>query len=297
MTFRRIGVSAASALILAAPFFAAAQNAPSSQVIITAQLGPNTSAPAVAPIINVSATNPTMSGVLLSTTGLITYASAFNDTRTVTFVPGSYTVTATGPGYFTYSNDCSGFTPLSGAIRTCVITYSTTPPPSANPCTAPYWGNGTCTPPTVPYQGPLGQSTLTCSPSYQNVPTGQPATFKAEGGTPGIYNWTTPDRTFLNTSGTLSTIFQTTGTQTVIVSNGNQTATCTVNIGGTAAGVAISYPGTTPSVTASYVPAFLPNTGFGPQDSAALAFALVLLLGAGFLVAPYVRKAFTVALG
>lgn len=46
----------------------------------------------------------------------------------------------------------------------------------------------------------------------------------------------------------------------------------------------------------SYVPAF-PNTGFAPVSAAAVAFAVVLLLGAGVVALPYVRKALTAVLG
>ena len=38
-----------------------------------------------------------------------------------------------------------------------------------------------------------------------------------------------------------------------------------------------------------------PNTGFAPIDSAQMAFALVLLMGAGIMAYPYARKAFAIA--
>ncbi len=40
----------------------------------------------------------------------------------------------------------------------------------------------------------------------------------------------------------------------------------------------------------------LPNTGFEPKSVAALTFALIVLLGIGWVLSPYVRKAFTVVL-
>ena len=56
------------------------------------------------------------------------------------------------------------------------------------------------------------------------------------------------------------------------------------------------YPPQQPPVIimSTYVPRALPNTGFDPNmGSAMLAFATVLLIGSGFVVYPYVRKAFT----
>jgi len=46
-------------------------------------------------------------------------------------------------------------------------------------------------------------------------------------------------------------------------------------------------------VTPTYVPR-LPNTGFEPQNGAALAFAAVALIAAAFLALPYVRKALAI---
>jgi hypothetical protein len=50
-----------------------------------------------------------------------------------------------------------------------------------------------------------------------------------------------------------------------------------------------------PTVQYGYVP-YLPNTGFEPLNSAALAFGLVALLISGFLLFPYVRKVFAAVL-
>lgn len=49
-------------------------------------------------------------------------------------------------------------------------------------------------------------------------------------------------------------------------------------------------------VTPSYVPK-LPNTGFEPQDGAAMAFAAAALIALVFITLPYVRKAFATLLG
>jgi hypothetical protein len=298
----RIAAITISALLVALPFAAMAQNAPYSQVVISTQILPGTANPSVAPIITVTATSPSMAGVPQSNAGTLSYATSFNnDIRTVTFIPGSYNVVASGPAgyYFSYSPECSGFTPLSGATRGCTVLMSTTPP-AQNNCPSGWYNNGTtCVPPTTPYNGPTGQAALTCGPTYQSIQAGQAATFTATGGT-GSYSWTTPTRTSLNVGPSFSTTFQTTGTQTVIVSSGVYNAACTINV--IAGSGAISYNGS-PAVTSNYVPstnyvsALLPNTGFEPQNGAAFAFALVMLVGAGIVVAPYVRKAFTAALG
>jgi hypothetical protein len=284
-----------------------AQNSPYSQVIINTQMAQGMSAPSVAPIITVNATAPSIAGVYGSNSGTVSYASSFNgDTRTVTFVPGSYDVSATAPGYyFTYSRDCTGFTPAGGAIRYCSIVVSTTPPPSTTNCTNGTYGNGTCVPPVVPYNGSTAPSTLSCSPSYQTVAEGQAVSFIASGGTPGGYNWTTPYHTSLNVGPNFTTTFQNTGVQTVMINNGVQSASCTVNVvlPGTA-GITVNNPTTvvtsvngSPQVVARYVPSSLPNTGFGPIDGAVLAFSMVLLIAAGIYAAPYVRQAIAITRG
>lgn len=346
MTFRRIAAFIiAPVLVVGLPLFAMAQNAPYSQVIISTQTIPGTQPPPVAPLVYINATAPSMAGIPNINNSTISYASAFNnDVRTVTFTPGSYNVVATVPAgfYASYSPDCTGFTPLSGAIRSCTILLSNTPPQSGVSCPSGWVSNGSiCVQQTTAYQGPTGPAVLSCSPTYQSIGAGQQATFTATGGT-GSYNWTTATRTSLNVGPSYTTVFQTTGTQTVMVSSGNQTAHCTINVGTTAGPIVYNGTGTTggntytyangngsytytsvtnptytgttvytgstggsvtysnngtPVVTSSYVAASLPNTGFEPQNGAALAFALVLIIGASIFAAPYVRQAFAVALG
>ncbi|MBY0473173.1 hypothetical protein K2Q00_02725 [Patescibacteria group bacterium] len=300
MTFRRFAAAAISISIVALPVIALAQTSPNSQVVITTVLAPGVSQPSNAPIVTVTATSPYMAGYINNTSGAnLSYASGFTgETRGVTFIPGSYSVTASTNSsgyYFYYSNTCSGFTRLSGEIVSCVITLSNTPPAPTNTCISGVYGNPGCPAPVVPYQGPYGQYLLTCSPSYQTVAAGQPATFTAAGGNSNAYTWTTLDRTTLNIGPSYTTVFQSTGVQTVMVNNGVQTAHCTINVVANGA-TAITYPGT-PTLTSNFIPAFLPNTGFGPQDSAVLAFALALLIGAGIYVAPYVKRAISVTLG
>ena len=297
-----VGSFAAGAVVLAlcaGVSFAHAQM-PTYQLAITTQLASGTVAPATLPTITVTANGPSFSSVPGSSSATLTYTSNFlNDARTVTAIPGSYNVVASGGGYYyAYSTDCAGLS-RSGDVRTCVVTLSTTPPQSYYPCASWYGStyNG-CVNQVVPYVGPLGQTPLTCSPSYQTVAAGQPVTFTAQGGgayANSTYNWTTTDRTFLNTGATLSTVLQTTGVQTVIVTNGTQSATCTVN--SVAAPGAIIYNGSntgvnTPVITSTVSAAVptLPNTGYEPIDYVSIAFTLVFLLAGSIVALPYVRK-------
>jgi hypothetical protein len=298
MIFRRIAPIAVSLLIVGSPIAVLAQANPSSEVVVTSVLASGVSQPSNAPIVTVTATSHSMPGGSSDNAGRLSYASGFSgDSRAVVFVPGSYTVTATTNSsgyYFNYSSGCSGFTKLSGEIVSCVITLSNTPPTPANACSTNPYGPG-CVPPVIPYQGPYGQTVLTCSPSYQTIAAGQSASFTAAGGTPGSYTWTTTDRTTLNIGNSFTTVFQSTGIQTVMVNNGVQTANCTINVVANGAS-AITYSAT-PSITSTFIPTLLPNTGFGPQDSAVLAFALALLIGASIYVAPYVKRAINITLG
>lgn len=297
MILRRITVTAFSVLMIGLPVLASAQSYfPSSQVVITMVLAPGTTQPSSAPIVTVKATAPSLAGTPIGSGITYSFASGFmNDTRTVAFIPGGYWITAstdTSGYYFYYSNDCTGNT-RAGENVSCTITLSNTPPPSANPCVTNPSASG-CVPPSVQYKGPFGPTILTCTPAYQTISAGQSATFTAKGDG-SSYNWKTVDRTTLNTGNSFTTVFQTTGVQTVMVQSGTQVASCTVNVVAAAAGP-ITYQGA-PSLVSNFIPATLPNTGFGPQESAMLAFALVLLIGAGIYVAPYVRKAISISLG
>jgi hypothetical protein len=302
MIFRRFAAITVSILIAGLPVAAMAQTSANSEVVITTVLESGVSQPTNAPIVTVTATAPSMAGVSNNNSPTLSFAAGFSsDTHAVTFIPGSYSVTATTNSsgyYFYYSGNCSGFTKLSGEVKACTITLSTTPPASANNCSTNPYGPG-CVPPITPYQGYVGPSVLTCSPGYQTVPAGQPASFTAAGGTPGSYTWTTTDRTTLNIGNSFTTVFQSTGIQTVMVNNGVQTANCTINVAANGA-AAITYPGV-PSIISNYIPNYtsvgLPNTGFGPQDGAVLAFALALLIGAGIFVAPYVKQVIGITRG
>ena len=287
-------VLAVLVLGVSTPAFVHAQQItyPISQVVVTTQMAPGVSVPTPFPAINIVATGASFLNQPTSMGGNLSFASNFSgEVRTVTFVPGSYSVTASGPTgyYFIYSNDCSGFTPLNGATRGCTITLTNVAPQTTN-CTTSWYGNSGCVAPVTPYQGPLGQSTLTCDPSYQTVTAGQAATVRAAGAGVNGYSWSTADRTFLNIGSTLSTVLQSNGLQTIIVSNGVQSATCTVNV--VSNGGAISYAGA-PAIGATLVSALvpaLPNTGFAPTGASTIALLAVLLIAVAVATLPYVRK-------
>ena len=215
----------------------------------------------------------------------------------VLLAPGAYNVTLSGDLHNhtpTYSQGCSG-TISSGQNALCTITVSPTNRFYSQP---------------VPYPYSYNRTPITCSPTYQTVTAGQTARFEAFGGL-GSYTWTTAERTYLNVGPVLSVALQHTGTQTVIVQSSTGNASCTVNV--VSGSGAIVYPSTTQNVplitytyptmqagpsisynagtsyTATYVPT-LPNTGFGPVSPAAVAFAVVGLVGFALVAAPYVRK-------
>jgi hypothetical protein len=202
-------------------------------------------------------------------------------------VGGSYLVTVLPiQGYSpSYSVGCTG-TLVNNDHATCVITENN------------FYNNYNSFPTPYPYQ--YAAPALTCVPPTQTVNLGQTVTFSAQGGDYSQYNWQTPTRSFLNIGQVLNVAFTQTGTQNVTVTNGTQSATCTVNVipsGAPAPAYVNPYPGQPQAyVTPTYVPAF-PNTGFEPQDGATIAFAAVALIAFAVVIAPYVRKAFAIVLG
>ena len=213
--------------------------------------------------LSVSGTNPSpanFSGTISGTT--------------LALGPGSYSVNAPSVANYTVSlsGACSG-TIASGESRSCTVNYSDL---NYNP-----YG----------YTG-----TLICTPSNQNAALGQTVTFQAYGGT-GTYTWKTADRTYINIGPALTTSLQTAGPQTVVVTSGPQTATCTVNVSGIYAYSGPSYTsgGYTGTYTGGYVlgaqtgPGF-PNTGFEPIDWAGLLLAAFTVVIAGLYVTRYAPK-------
>lgn len=229
----------------------------------------------------------------------------------VVLYPGSYSVSVSNLRSYTasYSSGCSGTLPGS-KYALCVITLNNT---ASN-----YYG-------VVPYAGPSNQR-LTCSSAYPTVSIGNLGRFAAVGGK-GAYNWATASDSYLNSGTLLNTAFMSSGMQTVVVTSGNEVATCSVNVvseqgygarpgsyipSGTAGnpiygapymgtpgpyvGAPGSYAGTPDVTLVSNSYPTLPNAGFEPENAAALAFAVVLLLGASIALYPHARKAFAVVL-
>lgn len=106
--------------VIALPFVAKAQTSTAQIVVITQTAG--SILPSSANVVVVG-TGPSLNGTPTSS-GSLTYSSSFsNDSRVVTVIPGSYSVSA--PSYsnysFSYSSDCSGYL-TAGQVRTCTIT-------------------------------------------------------------------------------------------------------------------------------------------------------------------------------
>jgi hypothetical protein len=205
-------------------------------------------------------------------------------------VSGAYSVLAMQlQGYSaSYSTGCTG-TITQSEQALCVITESSSVLYNQYP--TPY-----------PYQ--YASLPLACIPSYQTVNLGATATFTAQGGDYSQYNWQTPSQSYLNVGPTLNAALRSTGTQTVTVSNGEGTATCTVNVveSGAPAPIVINpsntiYPANNygVSVTPTYVPS-LPNTGFEPMSAAEAASAVAVLIALALIALPYVRQAFAAVL-
>jgi hypothetical protein len=268
---------------------------------------------------------PAVAFAQTSTTGLLTvYVQVLSQTGVTyqTYTPGNFTVLVSGqspsltnfPGSqsgtavllntgaynVTVTNAVAGYAPSysvgcnssisSGQSQTCVITMT------------PSYGYN-----QYPTQYPYQQYTqpLTCQTLTPTVALGQQASFNAVGGQGGTYNWATAYQNYPNVGPTLTTSFQASGSQVVTVTNAAQTATCTITVTNSYSPSLITYPtypsnttypgayNTYPTITSTLYPQ-LPRTGFGPKDAATgAAFAVVLLIAAGLITAPYVRKTVT----
>lgn len=161
-------------------------------------------------------------------------------TQTVN-VGQSATFTASGGagGYTWYAPDVSLTNPTGSGF---VVTYNT---PGTRIITVNAAGlSANCTLNVVSPGGSTTGGTLACSPATQSATVGQSATFTATGGT-GSYVWSAPELTLVNPTGSGFTVnYATTGTKTITVTSGNQSAVCTLAVSA----------GTTPG---------LPNTGGG----------------------------------
>ena len=138
---------------------------------------------------------------------------------------------------------------------------------------------------------------VVCVPEQQTVEEGQRAYFVAYGGD-GEYDWEADGRRYRDAGRRFSHVFDDTGTERVEVESDGETDTCRVRV----LERSYYYPPTYPTyptypiytqpvnVMTTYVPQGLPNTGFPPVSSAALAFAAVLLFGVGLALTPYAKK-------
>jgi len=137
---------------------------------------------------------------------------------------------------------------------------------------------------------------VVCLPENQTIEEGQVAYFVAYGGDDD-YDWQAEGRAYRDRGSSFSHRFDDEGTERVRVTSDGESDTCRVNVVERSRyyppyPVYPTYPTYTPPVTvaATYVPKGLPNTGFPPVSSAALAFATVLLLGVGLALTPYAKK-------
>ncbi len=111
-------------ILVVAPFVASAQTSTAQIVVVTKTTTGLT--PTYAGTVMVTGTGPSLTSTPTSVATL-TYSSSFaSDTRVVTVIPGSYTVSASLSGNaLSYSSNCSGFI-SAGEVRTCTITSSGT---------------------------------------------------------------------------------------------------------------------------------------------------------------------------
>lgn len=222
--------------------------------------------------------------------------SVFVGSQSATLVslnPGSFVVTVQNTHGYTasYSAGCNNSI-SAGQSHSCIITMTL--------------GGGYTYPMPHPYPYPYTQPAFTCRTDTPAVSLGQSARFTAVGGVGGTYNWTTGSQNYPNVGPVLTTTFQNSGSQTVTVTNGAQSAICTIlistsyfpqptNLTTPVYTGSPAYPyQAQPLLTSQVYPRF-PNTGLAPATSAQIAFALVLLMGAAIAAYPYARKTLTIA--
>lgn len=150
---------------------------------------------------------------------------------------------------------------------------------------------------------------LSCVSSYPVVSAGNAGRFHVLSNVDGPFMWVAVDEEYgVPYAGTeFVAPFMHPGPQQVSVVWGSKRASCYVDVVPTPGfgepyfGPAYTHQGYGygdtygPNVTlSSVVYPRLPNAGFAPVTSSALAFALVLLLGAAIALYPHAKKAFTV---
>lgn len=138
-----------------------------------------------------------------------------------------------------------------------------------------------------------------CRPERQTVVAGSRAYFVADGGD-GDYRWQADGHRYSHYGRFFSYVFYEPGTERVDVTSDGEESSCYVRV------VDRGYvslplpphqfpsyqPNQPVTLTTSYMPPALPNTGFDPNLSPMIAFAVVLFAGCGIIAYPYARKAF-----
>jgi uncharacterized repeat protein (TIGR01451 family) len=137
-------------------------------------------------------------------------------------VNGTANFSATG-GTGSYSWSASGGSPITGNGSNFSTSYST----AGNKTVTVTSGNQTATCNVAVNEIP--QQTLTCNPQNQSVFVNNSANFSATGGT-GTYSWSGGESPSTGSGASFSTQFNSVGFRTVVVTSGNQTATCNVTI-------------------------------------------------------------------
>lgn len=131
------------------------------------------------------------------------------------------TLTATG-GNGAYAWTAATGTPTSGSGNSFSTKYPSSGTKAVSVTSA--GQTATCTVTVTP---PTAQQ-LVCAPGTQTVNVNQAAVVSATGGN-GNYSWTAPGATSANLNGqNVSVVYNSTGTKSVTVTSGNQTAACTV---------------------------------------------------------------------
>ncbi len=300
MTSKIIGFAVFAAAILA-PSLAFAQTTTTGLLNVYVQ------------VLNQTGYSYSPSNFTVAISGASPSLTTFQGSQSGTLVslnPGAYSVTLTNQlGYSpTYSQGCNS-TIAAGNTQTCVITVSAGAYNYPNVSQYPYWYNSLIAP------------ALTCRTDTPTVALGQSARFTAIGGAGGTYNWTTGTQNYPNVGPVLTTTFPGSGNWNVTVTNASQTATCPVTVTDSYYPQPISSPVTYPTnypttyqnypttysnynntypyqiqpTVISYSNPRFPNTGFEPLNSAQMAFALVLVMGAAIAAYPYARKALALA--
>lgn len=252
-------------LIIAASVFAPAVAFANTypEIDVRVQTASNSDEPNVTATVTVIAPGASL-GTMPSGGNVVTYSTDFdNDRRTVTVLPGYYSVSLSPiTNYaYSYSSGCSG-TLVEAQERTCTIT-ATELGAAAYPLSNQYYQSG-----GMP---------LSCAPAYQQAGLGASVTLTATGGT-GSYSWASASQSYPGVGAALTVQLTRPGPHTFVVASGGRTAACSVQA------VAAAYPGQYPH---------LPSTGFAPLSGLQLVLAAALLVLAALLSYPYVRNALT----